>query len=193
MVADRVPVLARPVVAERLGARVERDRVDVREVAAAARGRGRSLSNRLIVMSMSSQDPRVAGDAVGLGRAGQRVDLLVGRDRVVVVAELGGEDLALAGSRLRCRSAWTSSTMPSRSSVDSIPQVLAQVLGALARPPRGSGPRRSAGRRWRSRRRAARSCRSPGGGAADLGALERRSGCGTCGSRSRRRGTGPCR
>ena len=45
-----------------------------------------------------AQDPRVAGDAVGLDRAGQGIDLLVGRDGVEVVAELGGEDLALAPS-----------------------------------------------------------------------------------------------
>ncbi len=86
------------VAAERLGARVEGDRVDVREVAAAARGRWKYLSNRLRVRVDVRADRRVAGDAVGLGRAGQRVDLLVGRDRVVVVAELRGEDLALVAA-----------------------------------------------------------------------------------------------
>ncbi len=42
-----------------------------------------------------AQDARVAGDAVGLDRPGQGVNLLVGRDGVVVVAELRGENLAL--------------------------------------------------------------------------------------------------
>ena len=77
---------------------------------------------------MSLQDARVAGDAVGLRRAGERVDLLVGRDRVVVVAELGGEDLLLASPpRRRCRG--TSRRCPRRAST--VAHVLAQVLGAL--------------------------------------------------------------
>ncbi|EKD34703.1 MAG: hypothetical protein ACD_75C02226G0001, partial [uncultured bacterium] len=40
-------------------------------------------------------DLRVAGDAVGLGGAGQGVDLLIGRQGVVIVAEGRGEELAL--------------------------------------------------------------------------------------------------
>ena len=95
VVADRVPVLARPVAAEGVALAVERDRVDVREVAAVLGVVEEPLEelDRQVDVFL---DPRVAGDPEHLGRAGQRVDLLVGRDRVVVVAELRGEDLLLA-------------------------------------------------------------------------------------------------
>ncbi|WP_217809832.1 hypothetical protein [Micromonospora sp. NBS 11-29] len=41
------------------------------------------------------EDRRVAGQPVRLGEPDQRVDLFVRRDRGVVVAELGGEELHL--------------------------------------------------------------------------------------------------
>ena len=94
VVADRVPVLPRLVHAERLAARVERDRVDVREEALAVAVEEEAVEELVRQLDVVL-DPRIAGDAEGLRRAGKRVDLLVGRDRVVVVAELGGEDLLL--------------------------------------------------------------------------------------------------
>ena len=95
MVADRIPVLLRPVRPQRLAAGVQRDRVEVREVAPLL------LVEEEAVEEIDGhpgvvEDARVAGDAVGLGRAGQGVDLLVGGDGHEVVAELRGEDFLLA-------------------------------------------------------------------------------------------------
>ena len=97
MVADRVPVLARLVMAQRLGARVEGDRVDVRVVAALLAIQ-EVLVEQVDRLFGVAQDAGIAGDAVGLDRPGQRVDLLVGGNGVVVVAELRGEDLALCAA-----------------------------------------------------------------------------------------------
>ncbi|KFB73458.1 MAG: hypothetical protein AW09_001290 [Candidatus Accumulibacter phosphatis] len=44
------------------------------------------------------ENARVAGEAIGLRRSGEGVDLLVHRQRVVVVAELRGQQLVLAVS-----------------------------------------------------------------------------------------------
>ena len=76
VVADRVPVLACPVRAERIGARVERHRVDVREVAAVLPG-PRSTARTADRCLRCRPDRWIAGGAVGLSRAGQGVDLLV--------------------------------------------------------------------------------------------------------------------
>ena len=86
VVADRVPVLSRAVERQRLGARIEVDRIDVGEVAALLR------ILEVLVEQVDGAvdilaDQRIAGDPEGLGRAGERVDLLVRRNRVVVVAE----------------------------------------------------------------------------------------------------------
>ena len=78
--------------------RVERPRVDVREVAALF-AIDEELVEQVDRQSGVVEDLRVAGDAVRLDRAGERVDLLVGRDGVVVVAELRGEQLLLARRR----------------------------------------------------------------------------------------------
>lgn len=71
-------------------------------------------------------DPDVTGDPVGLDRAGQRVDLLVHRDRVVVVGELRGEQLALAVP------VDADAVVPEDHVLLGVddPHVLAQVLGA---------------------------------------------------------------
>ena len=94
VVPDRVPVLARPVHAQRGIARVEVDRIDVREVATFD-GIPEELVEEVDRHVDVAPDARVRRDAIDLDRARQRIDLLVGRDRVVVVAELGGQDLPL--------------------------------------------------------------------------------------------------
>ena len=128
VVADRVPVLLGPVRAQRFAARVQRDRVEMGEI-----------SPQLLVQEEAVEqvdrhfrvleNPRIAGDAVGLDRTRQGVDLFVGRDGVEVVAELRREDLGLpvAGH--------VDGVIP----VDDVfvevveAQVLAQIFGALFR------------------------------------------------------------
>ena len=96
----RSPVAAAAVV-QRRAQRVERHRVDVRVVPAPRRavGEARGVLEVLVEQVDRQVDDlaqlRVAGEPVHLGQPGERVDLLVARDRVVVVAELGGEDLPL--------------------------------------------------------------------------------------------------
>ena len=97
VVADRVPVLLATIGAERIAARIERDRIEVREITAellVLEEAVEQIDRHLGIL----EDLRVAGNPVGLDRAGQRVDLLVGRDRVEIVAELGREDLGLAAA-----------------------------------------------------------------------------------------------
>ena len=94
VVADRVPVLARPVAAQRVALAVERDRVEVRPVAAVLGVVEEPLEERDRRVDVGV-DPLVAGDPEDLGRPDEGVDLLVGRDGLVVVAELRGEDLLL--------------------------------------------------------------------------------------------------
>ena len=158
MVADRVPVLARPVPAEGVALAVERDRVEVRPVAAVLGVVEEPLEQRDRRVDVLL-DPRVAGDPEQLGRADQRVDLLVGRDRLVVVAELRGEDLLLA------RLVDLDGVVPvgdALARVD-VAQVLAQVfdagLGGLEEAVLAGHVVRAS----RGRRSGARSCRSPGG------------------------------
>ena len=107
-------------------ARVERDRVDVREEALALAVEEEAVEELVRELDVAL-DARVAGDAERLGRAGQRVDLLVGRDRVVVVAELRGEDLLLlAAGRV-------DAVRPVGDALGRVDRahVVAQVLGAL--------------------------------------------------------------
>ncbi len=86
MVADRVPVLARPVATEPVALPIERDRVEVRPVAAVFRVVVEALEERDRRVDIGL-DPRVAGDPVELGGADECVDLLIGRDGLVVVPE----------------------------------------------------------------------------------------------------------
>ena len=96
VVADGVPVLARLVLLEDVRTRVERPRVDVREVAALF-AIDIELVEQVDRQSRVVEDLRIARGAVGLDGAGQRIDLLVGGDGVEVVAELRREQLLLAG------------------------------------------------------------------------------------------------
>ncbi len=100
VVADGVPVLLGPVRAQRLGVRARAGSGRCGCSSRRPRSSRKNFANRLQRALDVGHDPRVAGDAVGLRRAGQRVDLLVHRDGVVVVAELRGEQLA---SRARPR------------------------------------------------------------------------------------------
>jgi len=94
VVADRVPVLPRLVEPQRVRVRAQHDGVDVRVVAA-------TLVVAEVVLEEADRpvdiagDPPVTGHAEGLRRAGERVDLLVHRNGVVVVVELRGEQLLL--------------------------------------------------------------------------------------------------
>src|SRR5439155_3820624 len=97
VVAHRVPVLPGPVVPERIRPGVEGDRVDVGEVPTLVRVTVEAVEQLHGLVDVV-EDAGVAGDPVGLGGSGQGVDLLVHGDGVQVVAELGGEDLALGGA-----------------------------------------------------------------------------------------------
>ena len=92
VVADRVPVLAGPVHRQRGRARVEVDGVDVREVPTLVAVEVEAVEQFHGHLRVT-QDARVAGDPVRLHGTREGVDLFVRRDRVVVVAELRGEDL----------------------------------------------------------------------------------------------------
>ena len=94
MIADRIPILAGPVERQHLGTRIEPDRVDMAEIAPELWVVIKPREQRLGTASIG-EDPRIAGDAVGLHRPGERVDLLISRYRIQIVAEAGRQDLAL--------------------------------------------------------------------------------------------------
>jgi hypothetical protein len=95
VVADGVPVLPGPVGPQAVVVRAQGDRVDVRVVAAEP-GIGEELLEEPHGVFEVLADHRVTGDPVGLGEPDECVDLLVRGQRAVLVAELGGEELALA-------------------------------------------------------------------------------------------------
>ena len=95
MIANGVPVLARLVLPQCLVSRIERQRVDVGEVAAfltIAEELVEQIDGHLGV----AQDAGIAGHAKGLYGTRQRVDLLVSGNSIVIIAKLRGENFALA-------------------------------------------------------------------------------------------------
>ena len=97
MIADRVPVLLPLVPAEALGTRIHRDRIEVGEIPALVPIEVEAIEEPDGCLDVA-EDARIAGDPIGLRRTGERVDLLVHRNRVVIVAELRREDLLLLGA-----------------------------------------------------------------------------------------------
>ena len=94
MIADRVPVLLGAVMLQRGCTRIQSDRVDVGEVSALLTIEVEPVEQLDRQISIR-EDARVAIDAVRLDRARQRIDLLVGGNGVVVIAELRGQQLLL--------------------------------------------------------------------------------------------------
>ncbi len=129
VVADRVPVLLAAIRPQGLAARVQGNRVQVREVAAQLPIQEEAVEEVHRHLGVL-QDARVARHAVGLDRPGEGIDLLIGRDGVKVVAELGSKDFVLAVS------VHVNAVVP----VDHLfiriveTHMLAQVFGALLGP-----------------------------------------------------------
>ena len=86
MVTDRVPVFPSPVIAKRGGARIQRDRIEVRKVSAL-------FSIFVVVLEQPDRllhIPEyfgVSSQTVRHARTGERVDLLVHGNRVIIVAK----------------------------------------------------------------------------------------------------------
>ena len=95
MVADGVPVLFPFIRAERVAARIERNRIEMREIAAFGFVQVKAFKqvNRHFGVF---QNARIAGGAVGLNRPGQRVNLLIAGNRVEIVAKFRGKHFIFA-------------------------------------------------------------------------------------------------
>src|SRR5512143_2314587 len=94
MVANGVPVLARPVLTKRLSTTIKAGLVKVREVATVTLVLIKALEQRQGFLNIV-QNAWITCQPVGHYRTAQRVNLLINWKRMVIVAELRSEQLML--------------------------------------------------------------------------------------------------